>query len=218
MTRMRVPAWGAAVFVALLTVHLVDVSARETALARFLSDDAEAIERIVADYGVGPEQCASRQDADLRALAAAFVTIESFATSRFEGWLRAAVTYGGTLAGLTPDISTGPGRIRMSTARAAADGPAPSNSALASTLLTACGAAEIAGRMLASRRPPDGAPTPIDRRFIEAAAAAYNGQAWPASSLQAALSARVYVDLVYAANQHYRFAALAAGERRLAGR
>jgi hypothetical protein len=217
MSRMCISC-ATATLIVLLAAHFWDINAREFALARFLSNDREAIERIAANYGVSPGECATNHDADLHSLASAFVTVESFATSRSEGWMRMLIAHGGALVGLAPDISAGPGRIRISTARAALGYSPPSNRALARNLLTACGATEIAARILASVSQSGRAPLLIDRRFIQAATATYNGQAQQASSLQAALSAKVYFDLIYATYQHYRFATLAVGERRIAGR
>jgi hypothetical protein len=200
--------------VGVLCAHVLDVSNRDTALARFLADENRGISHIVSDYGIFPGDCPAGRDGDLHSLAMAFVTVESFATSRLEGWARTLVAYGGAMAGLGTDISAGPGRIRMSTAHAALHDPTsdhrtPSDLALARELVTQCGAVKVAIQILGRiGRNDDSAPPVIDLRFIRAAAASYNGQSPRAASYQAALSAQLYVALVYAAYQHYRFAAL----------
>lgn len=214
MTMLRPLLCGAVGAVLILGMHLSDVSGREAALAQFLSSENEGIRRIINDYGVNPDECPAGREDDLNFLAMAFVTVESFATSRSEAWARTLVAYGGALTGFVADISAGPGRIRMSTARAAlsgatADRRGPSDLALTEDLLTACGATRIAARILARDRDAGARPaTNIDLKFIRTAVRSYNGQAQQASSTQAALSAKIYFDLVYAAYQHYRFAAL----------
>jgi len=212
MTFARALIFGAAGVLFLLSVHVSDLSSREAALARFFANENEGIGRIIDDYGVKADDCSEGHGDDFHALAMALVTVESFATSRAEGLVRATIAYGGALTGLGTDISAGPGRIRMSTARAVLAGTSGdrrtiSDRTLIGDLLTKCGATRTATQFL-RRAEDDPFIAHVDLKFVRAAAAAYNGQTSRASSSQAVLSARVYFELVYAAFQHYRFAAL----------
>jgi hypothetical protein len=200
---------------ALFAAHLWDLSDRQAALTRFLASPDDGARRIVEAYGLNARACASDEHSDLATLAKAFVTVESLVTSRAEAWTRAVVVYGGARLGALPDISAGPGRIRPSTARKAfADmqesAIAPTDIDLAASLLTDCGAVRVARAILAGIRQAGTPAARVDAAFVRRAAAAYNGQAAPTASYEAVLSAEVYFELVYAAYQHYRFAALAA--------
>jgi hypothetical protein len=206
---LSLAAAAAAAVAVFLCAHFSDVSDREVALERFLLDEAAGIGRIVTQYGVDPRRCGSHSD-DFHSLGMAFVTVESFATSRSESWVRTLAAHIAIITGFAPDISLGPGRIRVSTATAMLRNSNSktmdvSTPMLIEELLTRCGSALIAARLvqhiaisspMASRK--------VDLKFIRFAARTYNGQKSLVSP-EAMLSAELYLRLLYAAYQHYRF-------------
>jgi hypothetical protein len=206
---------GASALALLAAMHLSDTAARDAAVRLFLTDPSGGIQRIVQHYGPGPSQCPSAGLEERRALGAALVTVETLATSRLEGQLRASIAYLAGLAHIPVEFSFGPGRIKPSAARSALRN-APllvagtdmdlSGLDLTNTLLHPCGALRVAVAITedVARRfgPPDAA---LDRRLVRQIAAVYNGQKEEAASAEARLSAEIYLQLVYGIYQYFRF-------------
>jgi hypothetical protein len=196
---------------ALAGVHLSDVDERDEAVRRFLADASRGTSRIVDRYGLGARQCADDHGDRFYSLAAALLTVETLATPWIEDQLRAGAACLAGIAHIKVDFSIGRGRIRPSVARAAlaaapsAEGHAElSELALARKLLQPCEALRVAGAIaegIARRSGQD----EIDRKLVRQVAATYNGQRADTTDVEARLSAEMYLHLVYAAYQHYRF-------------
>jgi hypothetical protein len=199
--------------------HALDLAARDTALEQFVHDKGRGTARIALRYGLANGQCGDLPTTDLFALARAFVTTESFATPWVEHWGKRVSVHAAALAGIVPDMSLGPGRIRPSTAqRAIVDAPGDDVDqtayrelplgALTAKLFGTCDSVRIAAIVLSAMRREHALPQEVDRAFVRRAAVIYNGQSTLARSLDANVSAEVYFQLVYAMFQHYRFSFL----------
>lgn len=198
--------------------HSADVSTREALVRRFLAGDSEATVGIIEHYGLNTRDCHFEPMNDVHALAAALITTETLATPQLNGWMRRAVVHIARLTGVVPDISIGPGRIKLTTARAALResksesmqslGAQP-DAGLAQQLFDACTSARVAVAILDSiPREEVAAYDRLDRKFVRKAAARYNGQVDAANRIEAGLSNEIYLQLVYEAYQYYRFLSL----------
>ncbi len=145
----------------------------------------------------------------------AIITVESLATPRIEAWWKSAVVLAAAHLGVrVPDLTYGPGRVRLSTARAAIDangglGDASRTSTdaeVAKRLLDYCETKQIVAalvtQILTSRG--GGHPAHLDLATVHTVARIYNGQSEPASP-EAAVAHETYNALVYALFQRYRF-------------
>lgn len=199
--------------------HLADVDRRNAELRRFLLNNNDGLDRIVSNYGISTDQCSEHTNSDTYRLAAAFLTVETFATSRLESWTRYLIVNVATFVGVAPpNISVGPGRIRLKTARLALEHSALSNleyyrrlpdDLLAKELLRSCASVQIATAILETlRRQHPQLADEINWEFIREATRIYNGQLGRPSSLDAAISGEIYFALVYQTFQRYRFMAL----------
>jgi hypothetical protein len=198
--------------------HLADVGTRETLVRRFLAGDAGAMSTIIEHYGLNTRDCHFDTMNDVQAFAAALFTTETLATPRLTGWARRAAVHIARFVGAVPDMSIGPGRIKLTTARAALQASrsesmqtlaAQPDTKLAQTLLDSCTSAQVIVAILDSiSREGDAAHDRVDRKFVRRAAARYNGQVNPTNRVEAGLSHEIYLQLVYDAYQHYRFLAL----------
>ena len=208
---------AAGVFLAAV-FYTADRGERAELLRCYNAHRTDGIAAIVDRYGPAVGGCEIRTTADMRALAAAFVTVESFATPVFSRWARSAIMRLGSTLEIAPDISFGPGRIRLSTARTALlaiDGghsghfALPSNREIVQQMLTACGSTRIAVAILKRMAEKDRYDRQaIDLEFVKVAARKYNGQVLTTDDVAAKLSAEIYFELVYDAFQYFRFAAL----------
>jgi len=203
-------AWFAVLLAATLAIHLYDVGVRHALLKQFALDRSQGAVRIVERYGLAPNQCVGEQQGELYPLAAAFLTVESLATSHLEAFARGGLATTATALGVGVDFSMGPGRIKPSTAQRLmqtherqATVSQMRDSSLTRRLLDRCGALQVAILLLEDVKGRYGAET--DRKFVRLAAAAYNGQSPAGTSLQADIAAQIYFDLVYNIFQHYRF-------------
>jgi hypothetical protein len=208
---------AAAGAVALLCVYLVDVDQRARMLQRFVWDNEQSVDLIVSRYAPSVSACrASRSHSDIDNLAAAFVTVESFATPTLDAWARSMVAKIAAAMNMTvPDITIGPGRIRLRTARDALraaesqDGQSLADRSLVREVLSLCGSTRVARAILNGIMQQDyRSGGRIDFQFIHLAARIYNGQAAQMPSIEARISADIYFNLVYQTFQHYRFNAL----------
>jgi hypothetical protein len=202
--------------VSILVVHFADVEQRSAELQRFLIDKNDGASQIISRYGMTNEQCPQIRAGDVYRLALAFVTVESFATPYVESRTRGLVVEGANLVGVPiPDISIGPGRIRLDTARAALMRSVSldlrpyknlNDAELAEKLLERCYAAKVAALILEDVIRDTGRTSDaLDLRLIRIAAKRYNGQSDRPRSLDGAISAAIYFDLIYEIFQHYRF-------------
>lgn len=207
----------AAVVTVAAILYGIDLDVRAGQLRSYDAHPAKDISDIVRKYGPAVNDCKPGTDEDLDALAASFLTVETFATPVLSGWARSAIMALGSALDMPPDISFGPGRIRLSTARSAliqagSTGTGHSGSRsdreIVYELMTACGslriAVEILKELAAKKRP---ANRVIDRSFVRDVAREYNGQRG-SDAMAAHLSAEIYFDLVYNSFQYFRFAAL----------
>jgi hypothetical protein len=198
--------------------HSIDVNAREALVRRFLAGDKEAMVRIIERYGLNTQGCHFDTMKDVHALAAALFTTETLATPRLAGWARRTAVHIAWFAGAAPDISIGPGRIKLTTARAAVQASnsesmrmlaSQSDTGLAQQLLDSCTSAQVIVAILDSiSRDGTAAHDRIDRGFVRKAASLYNGQVNAGNQVERKLSYEIYLQLVYDAYQHYRFLAL----------
>jgi hypothetical protein len=204
---------------ALMAAHVMDLDMRARALQTFFTNKSEAMAHIAHEYGVDLFQCAAAVGDGPYALALALLTVEQLATPRAEYWLRSGLSHASAATGIALDITTGPGRIRPSTARAvlrALHEPPESLSEwnVVRRLSRTCDALGVIVAMLEQLGRREGAAPPDSTRFVFAAAAEYNGQTGRDKSPAGQLSAALYQELVYEAFQEYRFAIQAQGRRR----
>jgi hypothetical protein len=195
--------------------HLVDVTTREALVRRFLADDGAAMVKIIENYGLNTRDCHFDATNDVQALAAALFTAEMLATPRITGWVRRTVVHIARFAGAVPDMSIGPGRIKLTAARSALQASKSksmralsghSDTELAQELLESCTSAQVITAILDSiSREGSAVYDRVDRKFVRKAAALYNGQLDTRNRVEAKLSHEIYLQLVYDAYQHYRF-------------
>jgi hypothetical protein len=207
--------------VAVTVAHIFDLSERAFAVRTFTGSKTQDL-RLVGRYEPGEAAiCDWQGRGDEEPLVRALVTVESLATSRIEAWWKTALVRVAALLGLPiPDLTYGPGRLRLSTAAAAVraddrtggDGT-PTDAEVATRLLDYCEAkpivAAVVADILASRAPAGRSdPVRLDLADVRTVARIYNGQARPLTP-EAAVAHATYNALVYALFQRYRFDALA---------
>jgi hypothetical protein len=209
--------FAVAAAVALLCIYLVDVDQRARILRRFVWDNEQNVDLIVSRYAPSVSACrASHSHSDIDNLAAAFVTVEIFATPTLGAWARSMVAKLAVAMNMTvPDITIGPGRIRLRTARDALratesqDGQSLTDRSLVREVLSLCGSAHVARAILNEIMQQDyRSGGRIDFKFIHLATRIYNGETAQMPSIEARISANIYFNLVYHTFQHYRFNAL----------
>ena len=187
----------------ILVVHVADVEQRSAELQRFLIEKNDGASQIILKYGTTNEQCPQISAGDVYRLALAFVTVETFATPYVESGSRGLVVEGATRVGVrVPDISIGPGRIRLDTARSALMRSASpdlksyrnlDDAELAKKLLERCDAAKIAALILEDvMRDLGRTSDALDLRVIRIAAKRYNGQSDRPRSLDGALGCHIF--------------------------
>jgi len=214
----------ALVFVLMLLgagAHALDLGERASAVRQFTWSKAPDLELVGRYEPRGAETCTWRSAGDQEALVRAIITVESLATPRIETWWKSAVVLAAARFGLRiPDLTYGPGRVRLSTAREAVraagglneESGTLTNADVAARLLDYCQTKQIVAavvvQILASRG--GGGRTHLDLANVRAVARIYNGQSQPTSP-EAAVAHETYNALVYALFQRYRFAALGEG-------
>lgn len=195
--------------------HALDKGERAAAAGQFAWSAAGAsLDQVAAYEPAGAKQCAASASADVAALVRALVTVENIATPRLEAWGKAALVRVAVPLGLgVPDLTYGPGRVRLSIARAVLRNSGegvPADAVLAVQLLETCGAIRVVTALVGELVDPEGAGAamPIDLAAVRKVARIYNGQALPTTA-EAAVAHATYNSLVYALYQRYRFEALA---------
>lgn len=200
--------------------HALDRSARAAVVSQFAWSKAFDLEQVTSYEPGDGKRCApestSNRSRDEEALVRALITVESLATPRLEAWWKAALVRMAARLDLPiPDLTYGPGRVRLSMARAvirahAALGAEPSEAELAGRLLDYCGSKQIVAAMVAelTQAQGGGAETHhLDLSTVRRVARIYNGQAEPTTA-EAAVAHATYNALVYALFQRYRFESL----------
>jgi hypothetical protein len=204
---MRLLLATAALIAAGLGLHAADVAQRAAALNRFVASSGADLRRIERYDPAIARTCPPQPADELDALARALITVESLATPTAETWWK------GVLIQLLhwadaplPDLTYGPGRVRLSTARLVLAGADMSDSSIALRLLDYCQAKNIVVRLVSDLLKAEGSPH-IDVASIRDVAVRYNGQG-EAATLEAAIANEAYKRLVIELFQHYRFARL----------
>ena len=154
--------------------------------------------------------CSPHPADEVDALARALITVESLATPTTETWWKSALVRVLHRTGAPlPDLTYGPGRVRLSTARLVLTGADESDASIALRLLDYCQAKDIVVRLVSNLLKADGGTSPshIDPASVGKVAVHYNGQA-KARTLEAAIAHEAYKRLVLELFQHYRFANL----------
>jgi hypothetical protein len=203
---MRLLLAAAVLIAAGLGLHAADVAQRAAALNRFVASSGADL-RPIEQFGPAfAHTCPPQPTDEVDMLARALITVESLATPTAEAWSKRALIRVLHWAGTPlPDLTYGPGRVRLSTARRvlAAD---LSDSSIALRLLDYCQAKDIVARLVSGLLEADGSPH-IDAASIRKVAVRYNGQG-EAATLEAAIAHEAYKRLVIELFQHYRFAKL----------
>jgi hypothetical protein len=192
--------------------HLADVYARAQALNAFTWQPAPSLDSIGSYAPDELADCPVLGGQDVAALAYALVTVESFATPSLQAWATGvAVRISAAMDLHMPDLTYGPGRVRLSTAARLTGRPLgkTGDAALALRLLDGCQAKTIVAAAVIDLLPPEHAAedTRLDLATVRRVAKIYNGQV-DARSPDAAVAHETYNRLVYALFQHYRFEAL----------
>ena len=209
---MKPLAYVLVLMVAVAGAHLADLNERASAVRHFAWSKTPDLDRIERYGPPGVEACSWRGNGDREALVRALMTVESFATPRFEAWWKTGIVRAGALLGLPiPDLTYGPGRVRLSTADAAirANGETANDAKLATRLLDSCETKRIVAAVVAQilNAEERGDQAHLDLAAVHTVARIYNGQS-EALSPEAAVAHETYDALVYALFQRYRFAAL----------
>jgi hypothetical protein len=193
---------------ALAGLHAADLRARAQALADFVESSGGEVAAVSRYEPKTARACKAVSGGDVHALTRALVTVESFATPVAETLSKGALVHLFASAGLPPpDLTYGPGRIRLSTARAVSQGA--DGATLSLRLLDYCETAEIAALVVRDILASEAkAGQTIDLAAVRSVAGRYNGQQRKASGAEAALAHETYTALVYALYEHYRFADL----------
>jgi hypothetical protein len=207
---MRLLLAAAVLFAAGLGLHAADLAQRAAALNRFVMSSGADLHPIAGYDPALTQPCSPRPAAEVDALARALITVESLATPVVESWWKSALV--GMLHWANapiPDLTYGPGRVRLSTARRVLAGVEETDASIALRLLDHCQAKDIVARLVSALLKADGGPSPshIDPASIGMVAVRYNGQA-EAQTLEAAVAHETYKRLVLELFQHYRFARL----------
>jgi hypothetical protein len=217
---MRSLAVAAALTLAVAGAHVIDLSERAAAVREFTRSQALDLGQIGRYEPREAATCAWRGTGDREGLVRAIITVESLATPRIETWWKAGVVHVAEPLGLgLPDLTYGPGRLRLSTAVAAvrADGATrgtamATDAVVAARLLDYCETKRIVASVVAgildSRAPGASGRSRLDLAAVRTVARIYNGQAEPRTP-EAAVAHATYNALVYALFQRYRFEDLA---------
>lgn len=209
---MRARYWVVLLIGALAGVHIADVYARARAVDAFTWRRDPGLDAIGSYAPPKLSDCAVAGGDDVAALADALITVESFATPSLQAWATGiAVRVAAAMNLHIPDLTYGPGRVRLSTAARLTGQPVGTkgDAALALRLLDGCETKKIVAAAVVDLLPvADGAhDTHLDLTTVRRVATIYNGQV-DARSPQAAVAHETYNRLVYALFQHYRFEAL----------
>jgi hypothetical protein len=216
---MRLLAATAGLMLVLVGAHVIDLGARASAVRAFAWSKAADLSGVGQYEPSDAATCSWRGPGDQEALVRAIITVESLATSGIERWWKSGLVHvAGPLGFGIPDLTYGPGRLRLSTARAAvrasdALGGTATDAEVAERLLDYCETKQIVALVVAeilkSRAPREGSePVRLDLADVRAVARIYNGQE-PARTPEAAVAHATYTALVYALFQRYRFEGLA---------
>jgi hypothetical protein len=212
---MRSLAITLVLVLAAVGAHALDVDGRASAVRTFTWSRAPDLERVGRYEPRGAETCAWRGIGDQESLVRAIITVENLATPKIETWWKSALVHAAANLGLrVPDLTYGPGRVRLSTAREAIGANGDLNNAsgvstdaeVAARLLDYCETKQVVAavvqQILASRgREP---LARLDLASVRTVARIYNGQAEPLTP-EAAVAHETYTALVYALFQRYRF-------------
>lgn len=199
--------------------HALDRSARLSAVREFTWAKAPDLDRVGRYEPRGAATCSWRGGGDQEALVRAIITVESLATARLETWWKSAVVRAAAQLGLRiPNLTYGPGRVRLSTAREAMRANGGFGAArgtltdadVAARLMDYCEAKQIVAVLVAQILTSQGRGDrgPLDLATVRTVARIYNGQSDPHTP-EAAIAHETYNALVYALFQRYRFEALA---------
>lgn len=205
----------AGVCIALAVAVVLDLERRQK-LARLVGADMHAAsEQLSARVASNVRRCgpaASR--ADIGNLSDAFIAVESLGAGWVERIVEAWLVRAGRLTGLAlPDISIGPGQVRISTAVAAAQWAAAhhrdllrlSKQEVMERLLSVCGSRRLVVRVLEMLIDKGGlGDGSLDRQSIARLARLYNGQE-TIDGNEAAIANHLYRELVYHVYQSLRF-------------
>jgi len=205
--------------VALIGPHLFDLSGRAWALQKFDRSAGADLQGVRYYEPNGEDTCSPLTGGDWDALVRALITVESFATPTIESWWKGIVVHLAAAWGMpVPDLTYGPGRIRLSTAGAVVKGMyargdgvgVPPDAALAKRLLDYCDTKQIVSVLVSDTLLLQGGDqSHLNRKAIRHVARVYNGQSEP-DTPEAAIAHETYNALVYALFQHYRFNNLSA--------
>jgi hypothetical protein len=207
---MRLLLAAAVLFAAGLGLHAADVAQRAAALNRFVTSSGADLGPIARYDPAIAQACSPHPAAEVDALARALITVESLATPTTEAWGKSALV--GMLHWANapiPDLTYGPGRVRLSTARRVLAGAEETDASIALRLLDYCQAKDIVARLVSDLLKAGGGSSPshVAPASIGKVAVHYNGQA-KAQTLEAAIAHEAYKRLVLELFQHYRFASL----------
>jgi hypothetical protein len=218
---MRPLAVATLIVLAAAVAHVCDLSARASAVRAFTWSHAPDLQLVGRYEPSGAATCSWRGRGDEEPLVRALITVESLATPKMEAWWKSGIVRAAARLGLQiPDLTYGPGRLRLSTAAAAiradkdrlgGDGM-PTQAEVATRLLDYCETKRIVAAVVADilgphapRERPD--PIRLDLADVRTVARIYNGQG-AAQTPEAAVAHATYNALVYALFQQYRFDAL----------
>ena len=201
-------------------VAVLDLERRQKLIRLVGADLRAASERLSAQVAIDLGHCpALSSRAEIGNLADAFIAVESLAASLPERTFEALLVDAARFAGVRlPDISIGPGQVRISTAMAAARRVALQQRELqglteqevAELLLSRCGSRRLVALVLEMKMDKHAVPAvPLDRKSIGALASSYNGQE-TTSDDEAAMANLLYRELVYHVFQDLRFRRAAA--------
>lgn len=197
--------------------HALDQGQRKAIVRDFAWSQAPDLARVQRYEPHSAATCSWRSAGDLEALIRALITVESLATPKLVSWWRSAIAVAGARLSISvPNLTYGPGRVRLSTARMAVRahggriaGQELPDAQLATWLLDYCATKQIVSlvvkQILALRG--GGPDASIDLESVRMVARIYNGQSEPRTP-EAAIAHETYTALVYALFQHYRFEGL----------
>lgn len=217
----RAIAAAIVMLVAGLAAAFVYHDQRRAVIYRAAAGSPSAAARLIArDFGGGAAICHPAGDHDDHDnLISALFALERFARSPLESRVERYAVFASRWLGISPpDLSYGPGQIRLS--RALALTPTPGQSPerhaaqrMAFMLLDACAARAIARRVIEDALESTDAGRPAAERLahpqILRAAASYNAQADP-DTAEVALAHHLYNETAYHLTLHYRYTGKAA--------
>ena len=176
---MRLLLAAAVLMAAGLGLHAADAAQRAAALSRFATSSGADLRPIERYDPAIARACSPHPAADeVDTLARALITVESLATSTTEAWWKSALVWVLHWTGAPlPDLTYGPGRVRLSTARLVLAGAHLSDASIALRLLDYCQAKDIVARLVSNLLTAEGWTRPhIDPASIGKVAVHYNGQ------------------------------------------